>query len=313
MTSRRRFLILGGSGFLGRHLFATLGPARALATYHSKPFAGGVHFDAVSMRLKDTLLSGGHDVRAAFLLHGVTKIDVCARDPESTWLVNVKSMQQAIDDLVNAGVQPIYASSDAIFDGSRGHWTEEDSPNPVLTYGKQKAAVERYVMGKPKPWVIARLSKIVGSDLGTHSLLGEWVRQIEAGETIECATDLIFNPAHVEDVVAALLRLADDSLSGVFNVCGPASMSRMDLLQTLLAEIRRYRDVTPRIVPCSIRDFPFLEPRPLDGSMVPDKLYSTLGFSFRDMQSVCSELARTRYAVRSDRSALEESRPPNLS
>ena len=313
MNSDPAFLILGGSGFVGRHLFATLGPGRALATYHAKPFHGGVYFDATRMRLKDSLLGSRHAIRTAFLLYGVTNIDACAREPESTWLVNVKSMQQVIDDLVEAGIKPIYASTDAVFDGSRGRWTEEDSPNPSLTYGKQKAEVERYLMSKRKPWIIARLSKIVGSDPGTHSLLGEWVRQIEAGQAIRCATDLIFTPAHVDDVVAALVRLSGDSLSGIFNVCGPASMSRMDLLRTLLAEIRRYRQVKARVVPCSIRDFPFLEPRPLDGSMVPDKLYGILGRPFRDMESVCAELALALFSGASNRLAVEKSQDSNLS
>jgi len=99
----------------------------------------------------------------------------------------------------------------------------------------------------------------------------------------------------VDDVAEALTRLAEEDFSGVFNVCGPDSMSRMALLGILVEEIRRYRDVRPRIVPCSIRDFPFVEPRPLDGSMLPDKLYRALRRSFRDMRSVCAEVARRRY------------------
>jgi len=295
MNIRRRHLILGASGFLGRHLFSCLGPASAIATYHSAPLEGGVHFDATTTRLRDVLLRGKHGIATAFLLYGVTQLDACARDPDGTRRVNVDSMVQVIDDLLEAGVKPIYASSDAVFDGSRGRWTEDDAPNPSLTYGKQKAAVERYLTGKSPPWIIARLSKIVGSDTDARSLLGEWVRQIEAGESIRCATDLVFTPAHVDDAAAALIDLADGEFSGIFNICGPQSMSRMALLQTLIQEIRRYRDFVPRVVGCSIRDFPFLEPRPLDGSMLPYKLNVALGSSFRDMRSVCADLARKRY------------------
>lgn len=295
MSDPPRFLILGASGFVGRHLYSTLGPERAVATYRSSAVTGGVRFDAAAMRLRDTLLRGAHGLTAAFLLHGITRLDDCARDPDGTARVNVEGMMRAIDDLVDAGVKPVYASTDAVFDGSRGRWTEEDLPNPTLTYGRQKAAVETYLCGKPPPWIVARLSKVVGSDPGTHSLLGEWVRQIEAGETIRCATDLVFTPAHVDDVAVALIRLAEGNASGVFNVCGPESMTRMDLLQMLFAEVRRYRAVESPIVACSIRDFPFIEPRPLDGSMIPAKLYRTLGAPFRDMRTVCAELARSRF------------------
>jgi len=295
MTGHPRFLVFGGAGFVGRHLYSALGAGRAIATYHSTPVEGGVYFDTASMRLRDASRSLD-GVTAAFLLHGITKLDDCARDPAGTARVNVDGMVRLIDDLVDAGIKPIYASTDAVFDGSRGGWTEEDPPNPTLTYGRQKVAVERHLLGQTAPWIIARLSKVVGSEASTHSLLGEWLRQIDAGETIHCATDLVFTPTHVDDVAAALIRLADEPFSGVFNVCGPESMTRMELLQLLVEEVRRYRDVRPRIVACSIRDFPFLEPRPLDGSMVPTKLYRALGPSFRRMRTVCAELARSRYA-----------------
>jgi dTDP-4-dehydrorhamnose reductase len=292
--TRPRFLVFGGSGFVGRHLYSVLGAERAITTYRSTPVEGGVYFDASNMRLRD-VLRGAHGVAAAFLLHGITRLDECARDPAGTARVNVDGMVRLIDDLVDAGIKPLYASTDAVFDGSRGGWTEVDPPNPTLTYGRQKAAVEAHLRRKAPPWIIARLSKVVGSDLATHSLLGEWIRQIDAGETIRCATDLVFTPAHVDDVAAALIRLVDEPLSGVFNVCGPESMTRMELLDLLIKEVRRYRDVKPKVVACSIRDFPFLEPRPLDGSMVPTKLYRALGASFRNMRSVCAELARNRY------------------
>jgi len=310
MAERGRLLVLGASGFVGRHLCARLGPARTVATSHSTPVPGGVRFDAGTMRLRDTLLRGAHGFDAAFLLHGRTKIDDCARDPEGTAQVNVAGMIRAIDDLQEAGVKPVYASTDAVFDGSRGGWTEDDLPNPILTYGRQKAAVEAHLRGRPPPWIVARLSKVVGADDATHSLLGEWLRQIEADETIRCATDLVFTPAHVEDVTAALIRLAEEDFAGVFNVCGPQSMTRLELLEILVEEIRRYRDVRPRIVPCSIRDFPFLEPRPLDGSMLPDKLYRALGAPFRGMRSVCAALARDRYG---DPAAVGRAGPPQPS
>jgi dTDP-4-dehydrorhamnose reductase len=295
MSARPQFLILGASGFVGRHLYKRLGPDEAIATYHSTPADGYVHFDATTMRLRDTLLKGNHGIAAVFLLYGITKIDTCAREPDRTARVNVDSMLQAIDDLVEAGVKPVYASSDAVFDGKRGGWTENDPPNPILTYGKQKALVEQHLRAKPSPWIIARLSKIVGADDDVHGLLGEWVRQIEAGEVIRCATDLVFTPAHVDDAVDALVSLAQGSFSGIFNVCGPRSMSRMALLNILLRELRRYRSVSPTVVACSIREFKFVEPRPLDGSILPAKLYDALGARFRTMESVCAELAKERY------------------
>jgi dTDP-4-dehydrorhamnose reductase len=288
----RRYLIIGASGFIGSHLFRRLGAERVVATYFSHPVPGAVQFDVTgSATLVEVLPSGGDGIAVAFLLQGIGTLDACARDPDGTARTNVAGVIRAIDELAAMNVRIVYCSSDAVFDGTRGAWTEESEPCPVLTYGKQKLAVERYLASKPVASVIARLSKVVGADPGEHSLFGEWIDKIRRGQPIRCAKDLIFTPIDVEDAVTALVGLADGGLSGVFNVCGPRSMSRLELLELFLGHVRRHRRVESEIVPCSIRDFPFLEPRPRDGSMLPDKLYTALGVQFDDMETVCRRIA----------------------
>ena len=120
-----RYLILGASGFIGAHLYAALGPARAVATYHKTPVPGALHFDATRMRLRDSILGGTHNFTHAFLLHGVTNIDQCARDPDLAYAVNVTGHKRVIDDLLAAHIVPVFASSDAVFDGTHGLWTED--------------------------------------------------------------------------------------------------------------------------------------------------------------------------------------------
>ena len=286
-----RSLVIGASGFIGRHLYARLGRERAIASYCQHPIAGGVYFDASQMRLSEKFLQGNHGIASAFLLGGIGKLDDCARDPKGTARVNVDGIKRMIDDLETAGVKIIFTSSDAVFDGTRGQWTENDPPKPILTYGKQKVAVENYLIEKDSTWVIARLSKVVGSEPGVHNLIGEWLEDIEAGRTLKCARDQIFSPIAVEDVVTALIRLAEGPFTGIFNVCGPRSMSRLDLLNMLKNEIQHYKNIEVKIVPCSIKDFSFMEERPLDLSMSPQKLYSALGTTFEDMGSVCRRAA----------------------
>ena len=293
--SKPNFLIVGASGFIGTHLYARLGPERAIATYYQNPIAGGVYFDASRMRLSEELLRGDHGIAYAFLLGGIGKLDECARDPKGTARVNVDGIKRMIDDLETAGVKTIFTSSDAVFDGTRGQWMENDPPNPILTYGKQKVAVENYLTEKSSAWIIARLSKVVGVEAGANNLIGEWLKDIEAGKTLKCARDQIFSPIAVEDVVTALIRLAEGPFTGIFNVCGPRSMSRLDLLNMLIKEVQHYQNVEVKIVPCSIRDFSFIEDRPLDLSMSPEKLYSLLGIRFEDMETVCRRAAKLRY------------------
>jgi dTDP-4-dehydrorhamnose reductase len=293
-----RYLIIGASGFVGARLYAALGPAHAVATSHRKPVTGAVVFDAVTMRLADTVLRGRRGLTHAFILHGVTGIDACARDPRGTAEVNVAGTRRIIDDLVEHGIVPVFASSDAVFDGTRGMWSEGDPVHPVLTYGRQKAEVERHLAALPAPSLVVRLAKVVTSAPGAGGLINEWLDQLERPGEIRCAADQFFSPVDVADVVRALIGLAAGAYAGAFHVCGPQRLSRLEFLQMVAAEAARHRALGARIVPCSIRDFEFAEPRPLDASMSPDKLTATTGLRCADMAAVAGEAAKLRYCAR---------------
>jgi dTDP-4-dehydrorhamnose reductase len=295
----QRYLIIGASGFIGSRLFSFLGPDNAVATYCNRPVAGGNHFDAVNMRLADTVLKRHTGLTHAFIFHGITNIDACALDPQKSERVNVTSVCAVIDDLIKNGIVPIFASSDAVFDGSRGMWTEEDPINPILTYGRQKAQVERYLKQKSSPWLVARLAKVAGAGPGQSDILSEWMDKLESDVEIRCAHDQVFSPLDVDDAIDAMLGLAEGGHSGIFHVCGPRPVTRLQLLQMLIEEIEKYREFQARIIHCSIRDFKFAEPRPFDTSMSPRKLYATLGHSFDDPRELCHKAAVARYGGRS--------------
>jgi dTDP-4-dehydrorhamnose reductase len=291
-----RYIIIGASGFIGSRLYAYLGQAKAVATYNNCPIDGGVAFDATRDRLSDSLLKNNPKLTHAFILHGVTNIDACARDPAGTECINVSSIKRVIDDLLAHGIKPVFFSSDAVFDGSRGLWTERDATNPILTYGRQKVVIEEYLMRGRTPHLIVRMSKIVAAGPG-KDMLADWMTRLEQGTEIRCAGDQIFSPVDVNDAINACIQLVESEESGIFHVCCPEPVSRLGLLQVLVSEIRRFRALDARIVPCSIRDFDFPEPRPLDTSMSPVKLYATLGRPFDDLRRVCHEAAARRYGM----------------
>jgi dTDP-4-dehydrorhamnose reductase len=295
MTPPKKFLVLGASGLLGKRLFASLHKDIVVGTYCSTPIDGGVFFDATKMRLRDALLRKKHNFKAAYILFGSTNLDVCANNPTETARINVEAVQHAIDDLMLEGIKPVFASSDAVFDGSAGLRTESNPANPILSYGKQKLQIENYLATKAGAWVVARLSKLVSSAPESRNILAEWARDLEQGGTIRCAKELIFSPADVDDVAKALILFADEHFTGLFHACGPKAIRRLDMLNFLAAKISAHREVKGRIVACTLKDLALAEARPIDQSMDPTKLYSALGFSFRRMEDLCSEFVTKRY------------------
>jgi dTDP-4-dehydrorhamnose reductase len=287
-------LVVGASGVVGRRVLELGGP-QAVGTYHSRPFAGGVRFDAERDRLANLLAAAAGRFSHAILLFGVTRTDQCAADYQGTRRVNVDAMRAAIDDVVARGMTPVFVSSDYVFDGTRGDWRETDPASPNTAYGRQKADVEDYLHAQHGPWLIIRLSKIVDASVGGPNPLGEWVGQIKAGARIRCATDQVFSPMHVDDAALLSLRLAMAGETGIWHVAG-RPYSRLALLELLLREIRAVAPLTaPDIEACRLHDLPFREKRPLNTSLATDKLRARFAFDETAMETTCRRLADANF------------------
>jgi dTDP-4-dehydrorhamnose reductase len=231
-----------------------------------------------------------------FVPYGAIDMEGCARDYDSTAAINVSSVIRVLEDSLAAGLVPVFISTDYVFDGSRGLWTEGDEPRPRMAYGAQKLEVEHWLAGQPGSWLITRLSKIVSGDTLTHSMLGQWVNELRGGRSFRCADDQIFSPAWVDDLAGALIRLADVEATGLFHVAGPAAFSRIDLLRLLVREVQAVDPlVRAEITPCGLHDLPFLEKRPLDTSLAIDKLQACIGWRFKPMEVLCREIAQEHF------------------
>lgn len=297
-ASHTSFLIVGASGLVGGRLLRALGPGQALGTYASRPFPGGVRFDLGSDRLSGLLHGTGRTFTHAVIPGAMTHIDDCARDPEGSARVNVTGTCRLLDDLMSAGIHPVFVSSDGVYPGDRPMATESDDLRPVLTYGWQKRAVEEHLEARPGPWTVVRLAKVLDPELDPQGVLGPWIDQLASGRKIRCATDQWFSPVGVDDVVTAILRLAEGAVQGIFNLAGAQRVSRIELLRMLVEAVGRDTIQPPDIEPCGIGDFPFAEPRAPDGSMAIGRLRSAIAFEPASLEDLCRRAAARHRFVR---------------
>ena len=275
-------LLLGASGFLGPALAAAFGPEGAISTHcrHSRP--GSVYFDVRETPVASLLNGLRLSPQAAVILLGITSIDDCARDPAGTAVVNVEGVIRVIDEVRSLGLTPVYVSSDGVFDGTHGLWREDDMPHPILEYGRQKLAVESYLSSQPPPWLIVRPPKLLDPGSNPRCMLTGWVNALGRDAEILCATDQYFTPAAAPDVARAIAMLVARRSHGLFHLGGPRRLSRRELLDAVITEYRRHAEPRARVIECSLRDIPVLEPRPLDSSLDSSRAARELATAFSD-------------------------------
>jgi dTDP-4-dehydrorhamnose reductase len=292
-----RALVIGGSGFVGRSLVARLGRDRTIGTWYATPVEGMPRFDATKTRLAELLKQLPANISHVFVPFGLVNPEQCARDPAGSAVINVTSVIRVLDDALNAGLIPVFVSTDYVYGGKNISAIEDEPQTPNTEYGRQKATVERWLADRNEPWLITRLSKVVSGDTATHSVLGQWVNDIREGRPMRSATDQIFCPAAVDDIVGSMIKLAETGLNGIYHVAGPEPLSRYALNVMLVDAIRAVdKRIRATVEPCSLRDIPFLEERPLNTSLSTRKLQEAIAWPFQSMSDLCQEIARAEFA-----------------
>ena len=287
-AAEKKILILGASGFIGSALTERLGSEKSIGTYNSRIKTNeGIKFDILNDSLKNINVSTiGH----AIVLFGMTNPDQCANNPELSAAVNIRGIKRIVDDLGERQIPFVFASTEVVFDGLRGAYVEEDLPNPILSYGRQKHVVEQYIAERWPFGASIRIAKVYGTRPGDKSLLDNWCQQIWRGEEVRCAADFVSSVVHVDDVVNAILAIFSNGFAGIYHVGGPRGISRYNLFLTLLEAIQvKHRPPSIRVVPCSIDDFDTVEKRPKNISLNSNKLVKDTGISLRSFEDGCRE------------------------
>jgi dTDP-4-dehydrorhamnose reductase len=208
------------------------------------------------------------------LIHcaALSKAAACERQPELAHASNVELTHRWCDFASNTRL--IFFSTDLVFDGAKGSYSESDAVNPLTAYGRTKAEAEQIVLANPRHTVI-RLSLNAGvSPTGDRAFNEEIHNAWKRGETLNLFTDEFRNPIPAIVTARALWELAGKGAAGLFHLGGAEKLSRWQIGQ-LLAE--RWTDVTPRMKPGSVRDYQG-PPRSPDATMNCAKVQKLLSF-----------------------------------
>ncbi|MGE4132083.1 MAG: NAD(P)-dependent oxidoreductase [Bdellovibrionales bacterium] len=273
----RRYAVIGSTGFLGQTFFRRDWPGvdlvpidRQLADL-TKPF---------EKHLGDVLKR--HQVEAAIVCAAMSSPDDCKRDPDLSHKVNVSGMIRLFDLLKKLKIKPVFFSTDHVFDGQKGNYSEEDAYNPITLYGRQKVEAESYLRQNFTDYLILRTSKQVAMRKDKKNILSQMTEKLRSGQPIRCATDHSIAPAFVEDIASVTLSALKAGLSGIYHITPGQTFTRFELGQAL-AEI--LQAPATLVEPCSIQDFQFLEVRPPVCTLNNQKLVASLSPRFTDLAS----------------------------
>ena len=171
------------------------------------------------------------------------------------------------------GIQFIFFSTDLIFDGRKGDYTETEAANPLHIYGETKLAAENAVLKNPRHLVIRTSINGGVSPSGNRAFNEQLRRSLQsAGPGMKLFTDEFRNPIPAVETARAVWDLAGKNCAGIYHVAGAEKLSRWQIGQLLLA---RWPEIKTKIESGSAKDFPD-PPRALDTSLDISKVRKVL-------------------------------------
>lgn len=231
-----RVLILGGSGMLGHKLWQSFaGQFDTYVTFRNSATAYARYgiFDAVrskghvSARDFDSVIGAFASVRPQVVVNciGIVKQGAAAKDPYTSISVNALFPHRLAQFCRASAARLIHLSTDCVFAGHKGNYSEADAPDAEDLYGRTKLLGEVDAEG----CLTIRTSMIGRELVGSHGLI-EWFLS-QAGKQVRGFRRAVFSGFTTQalaDIIAWLI-VEHPELHGVFNVAA-APINKFDLL-----------------------------------------------------------------------------------
>jgi dTDP-4-dehydrorhamnose reductase len=237
----KRILITGSNGLLGQKTVELF----SRSEYTLKLISKEEHsiFDDRTFPYRQVDITRRQDVRRIIdefepevivNTAAITDVDHCETNRESAWQVNVASVENLAIAAKLVGASLIHISTDYVFDGRSGPYSELDRPNPISYYGRTKLASENILLTSGIPFTILRTMVLYGTGHKVKPNFALWlISSLGEGKQIRVVNDQIGTPTLVDDLAYAILKVVELGRTGLFHIAGSDLVSRFDFAVTL--------------------------------------------------------------------------------
>jgi dTDP-4-dehydrorhamnose reductase len=162
----------------------------------------------------------------------MTNVDACENDKEGCKKLNIDAVSYLLEAAEKNNVHLIHLSTDFVFDGNNGPYSEEDQPSPESYYAWSKLESERILAEGKADWTVIRTIIIYGvADDEQRSNVVLWTKKsLEEGKKINVITDQFRSPTLAEDLAEACISAAVKKAKGIYHVSGKELMSIIDIV-----------------------------------------------------------------------------------
>jgi dTDP-4-dehydrorhamnose reductase len=223
----------------------------------------------------------------------LTHVDYCETHEQESYEKTVQSTINLVKLAKQCNARLVYISTDYVFDGKNGPYTEDEAVNPLCVYARHKLEAEQIALSDIENTLVLRVTNVYGNELRGKNFVARIIDQCKNNQklTLKLPYDQYASPANAWDIARAMFVLLRDKKNGVYNIGGTDYLNRVELALRVLSY---FPHAEYDLIPISTEEMKQPAARPLLGGFLKVKFSNEYPeFLFGNIDSYMKEaLAR---------------------
>lgn len=248
------WLITGATGLLGSNSaiqlsrnFKVTGAAR------SKPAKSPIPFIETDLSSSSDRIKLVSSTTADTILHcaAISTHEACENNPEMAFEINANATRDLSRYAFEANKKFVYISTDAVFDGQQGNYSESDPTSPVTVYAKTKLAGELAALDENPNALVLRVNFFGWSPSGKRSLAEYFYNRLTKDENAPGFQDVVVSTMYVGSLISRIQALVALDAKGIFHVANDEATSKFEFGRSIAMRLGKPPEL---VIPANSQD-----------------------------------------------------------
>ena len=163
----------------------------------------------------------------------ITNVDYCELNPDQCQKTNVSASSYLWDACKKRDIHFQFLSTDFVFDGESGNYSELDTVRPLSIYAQSKVDSENnLIQSLNNNWSIVRTIIVYGQGVNlSRSNVICWAKEaLSKQQEMRIVDDQFRSPTWADDLAWACLRICELNKKGIYHISGPETMSIFEIV-----------------------------------------------------------------------------------
>jgi dTDP-4-dehydrorhamnose reductase len=229
-----KILVIGASGLVGSNFVQVLrkeSDYEVAGTWFSYQVPDYFYYNTLDLENDRNFDITAY--RPDIIIHtgALTHVDYCENHIEESYRNIVLSTKNIVEIASRLGSKVIYISTDYVFDGQNGPYTEESKVNPINVYGQHKLEAEEIIRAQMPDHLILRVTNVYGHEIRRKNFVARVIDLCKKNEIMELKLpiDQFATPINASDIAKAGELLIQNRKNGTYHLAGTDYLSRVQL------------------------------------------------------------------------------------